>query len=258
MPFADSQSAFARALLDADLPIPANITTARRVQDAARFSVYRNNVISGLIRALAQMFPVTERLVGTEFFAAMAQGFVLGHKPATPLLMDYGANFPDFVATFAPAAGLPYLADVARIEVARIGAHHAADAAPLLVTDLAGVASHALPGLSLVPHPSARLVRSRFPAGSIWAAHQAAEVAPVAAASAETVLVLRPALSVFVHILPPQDVAFAAALLQGHSLGFAAERALLLRPEFDFGAALLGLLGLGAFCASSHEKGDVS
>jgi len=258
MSFAASQAAFASALLDADLPIPANITTVLRVQDAARFSVYRNNVLSGLIRALAQMFPVTERLVGTKFFVAMAHSFVLGNKPASPLLMDYGGHFPDFVATFAPAASLPYLADVARIEAARIGAHHAADAAPLLPTDLAGFASHALPGLNLVPHPSARLLRSRFPAGSIWAAHQEAEVAPVTTASAETVLVLRPTLSVCVHILPPQDAAFAAALLSGQPLGIAAEQALQQRPEFDFGSALLGLVGLGAFCAPGHDMGENS
>ena len=103
--------------------------------------------------------------------------------------------------------------------------------------------------MRLEPHPSAVLVRSNWPIGSIWAAHQQAEVEPVGHSRAETVLLVRPEAEVTVHILPAQDVAFAEALLGGVTLGEAAERAAMADAAFDFGTALVGLVGLGAFVA---------
>lgn len=256
MSFATSQDDFAHALLHPAQPVPAGITTARGTADAARFAVYRNNVFVGLTRALAQRFPVTARLVGAEFFTAMARVYAQDHKPVSPVIIDYGDDFPAFIAGFEPAAEIVYLADVARLEAAWTRAYHAADAAPLALAALGTVPQEALLHLRLRPHPSAALVHSGHPVGTIWAAHQDAAVVPVAHWQAETVLVLRPEMAVNVHILPPQDAIFAQALFAGAALGEAAEAALAREPGFDIGAASVGLLALGAFAGIS--QGGVS
>ncbi|CAN7681314.1 HvfC/BufC N-terminal domain-containing protein [Neorhizobium sp. LjRoot104] len=255
MGFNESQNAFAAALLHPDQPLPRGITTARGTADSSRFAVYRNNVYVGLTTALGQRFPVTKRLVGSDFFAGMARAYTADHKPATPLIMHYGDGFPDFVAAFPPAASLPYLPDVARIEVAWTRAYHAADSLPLGVTALASVAPERISEMALVPHPSARLVLSDFPAGSIWGAHQGETVATVADWHPEAALVVRPAMHVEVHVLPPRDATFAACLLDGATLGEAAQTAFAAAPDFDFGSALIGLIGLGAFSAFESVEG---
>lgn len=249
MRFVTSQNAFAAALIDPHRPLPDGITTARGDQDPLRFAVYRNNVHVGLTTALAQRFPVTKRLVGEDFFTGMARAYVADHKPTSPLLMAYGDDFPDFIAAFPPVATLAYLADVARLEVAWSQAYHAADCAPLEVADLATVPPESLADATLAPHPSARLIRSEHPAGTIWAAHQGETVEPVRDWVSEAVLVVRPQMHVQVHILPPRDVAFAAVMLAGATLGAAAEAAYGANHDFDFGSALVGLIGLRAFCA---------
>ena len=127
MRFAAAQDEFAEALLHSGLPVPHGVTTSRGQADASRFAVYRNNVFVGLTKALSQRFPVTERIVGTEFFAGMSRMFARDHKPATPLIMNYGDAFPEFIEGFEPASALPYLADLARIEAAWTRAYHAAD-----------------------------------------------------------------------------------------------------------------------------------
>lgn len=255
MGHAATEAAFAAAILDPALPPPAGLTTARGAPDEKRFAVYRNNVAVGLRKALAARFPVVERLVGEAFFALIARAYIAGARPASPLLFAYGDDFADFIETFAPAASVPYLADVARIEAAVTRAYHAADAAPLAIAQLAALPPERLAETRLAPHPAAAMVRSRFPVGSIWQAHQSETVAPVSAAGGEAVLVARPGFEVGIHILPTRDAGFAAALFAGEMLGDAAAQALAADPDFDFGGALVGLTGLGAFAVMTRMDG---
>ena len=105
-----TQAAFSAALLDIDLPCPDGLCSANGADPASRFAVYRNNVQSSLINALADSYPVVVQLVGDEFFRAMAGVFVQSHPPHSPLMSDYGSELADFISKFGPAASVPYLA----------------------------------------------------------------------------------------------------------------------------------------------------
>lgn len=124
----DGQSAFRSALRDGTLP--PGVTAAHPAEAARRFAVYRNNVAVSLGQALGRRFPVIQRRVGDEFFAALARAYLAADPPRSPVLMEWGAGFADFLAGFRPLAGWPFMADVARIEWARGLAFHAADAPP--------------------------------------------------------------------------------------------------------------------------------
>ena len=95
---------------------------------------------------------------------------------------------------------------------------------------------------------------SAHPAGSIWSAHQGDEVAPVRDWRAEAVLVVRPGMQVSVHVLPARDAKFAARVLAGETLADAAEAAIAEDGDFDFGAALVGLISLGALRAAAKRR----
>ena len=125
------QSTFAQALLDSSAAVPPAVRGAARRKAERRFAVYRNNVLTGLVSALAARFPVVQRLVGDEFFREMARVYVAQEPPNGPILMQYGETFAAFIDGFAAAAPVPYLGDVARLEMARGRAYHAADVVPL-------------------------------------------------------------------------------------------------------------------------------
>src|SRR3546814_9129893 len=108
------------------------------------------------------------RIGGDEIFRAMSRVYVASAPPHSPIMLDYGASFPDFIERFEPATTLPYLADVARIERAWIEAYHAAEAPALDPAALARFTPDELPPLRLRLHPSVRLVRPRFPALTLW------------------------------------------------------------------------------------------
>ena len=248
--FAALQTDFARALLDPDQAVPAELTSHTARHPQKRFAVYRNNVVVSLVNALRAKFPATERIVGDEFFAAMARIFVTAHPPRSKILHTYGDDFGDFIAAFEPAAALPYLADVARLEAARTRAYHAADAPPLAPAALSNIEPQTIGLLRLTLHPSLQVLRSPHPAVTIWAMNAGeTELGPVENDAAEDALVLRPALDVTVRALPPGGAAFLLALADGGTLADAAEHAASDDARFDLTANLAGLVNCDAIIA---------
>lgn len=240
----DPQRDFAAALLDPGLPPPEGLTGPDGEPSADRFAVYRNNVAVGLIDALADAFPAVRRIVGDEFFRAMARIHALAEPPASPILLDYGAKFAEFIAGFPPATGLPYLADVARIERAWREAYYAAEAEPIDPAALAGLDPNDLPGLGLTVHPSLRLVRSQFPALTIWAMNVGdGEATSVdLTGSGEDVLIVRPHAVVEARSLPEGGLEFIEALRGGETVLGAAAGAQRGCALFDIAANIAGLL----------------
>src|SRR5271156_3983905 len=149
-------AAFATALLDPRSETPTVVTSPNEKAAISRYNVYRNNVTVSLIDALAAVFPATQRLTGVEFFRAMARFHVRAAPPTSPLLFEYGRDFPDFIATYEWARSTPWLADVARVERAWLDAYHAADLEPLSPTALASVPPERLLDISFVSHSAAR------------------------------------------------------------------------------------------------------
>lgn len=253
--FAADQDIFAKALLDPQRPVPAALRSRHAAAPVKRFAVYRNNVVAGLVSAMQAGFPAVERIVGEEFFAAMARCYVVAHPPRSPLMLRYGEDFGDFIASFAPAAGLAYLADVARLETARRKAYHAADAEPIDPARVASIDPQVLSGIVFALHPSIQIVRSRHPVVTIWAMNSGeAELGPIDEGDAEDALVVRSALEVTVRKLPPGGAAFLAALAAGSPFAAAVELASAGDARFDLVANLAGLIGSGAITDLSHSN----
>lgn len=207
-----------------------------------RFAVYRNNVAVGLIRALETRFPAVRALVGEEFFRATARDFIRRHPPASPLLAQFGDALPGFLAGFGPAAELPYLADIARIEAARTRAYHAADLPRLHGEAFAALPPGALERLRIRLHPAVTVIRSPHPVWDILAAANGTE-AEVTGWRPQAVLIDRQGLDVVLRPLPTGTATFLLALAGGDPLPDAAAVAGTDDPDFDLTAALAELIG---------------
>jgi hypothetical protein len=251
--------ALAGALLDPGQPVPAGSVTWNGSDPAARFAVYRNNVVVSLVEALADTFPVTRELVGAPFFDAMARCFVAEQPPRSPILTGYGDGFPGFVAAFEPAKALAYLPDLARLELARVRAYHAADAEALEPTMLAGYLTdpHRLPDMRMTLHPSLTVLSSDHAIVSLWAAHQGeGRIDEVDPALPECALVARVGDDVLVLSVTRGTAAFVAALRTGRSLGDAAGVAAAREPAFDLASALALIIRHSGIVAW-HVPGDL-
>ena len=201
---AGSPSQFAAALLDPSVAV-AGLKVWNGSDPACRLAIHRNNVIASLVDALADTFPVVQELVGSEFFRAMAAVFVRQAPPRSRILAKYGEEFPGFIEQFEPARGVPYLADMGRLEFARVRAYHAADDKAVESEEL----RLAMPGFDQIAQlrhlspASLSLVQSQFAIVSLWAAHPGqGDLTQIDPFEPQDALVLRDGLEVLVLRVP--------------------------------------------------------
>jgi hypothetical protein len=135
-----------------------------------RLSIYRNTIAGTLTKALRLNFPAVERLVGADFFADCAAGYVRHAPPQSAYLNDFGAGFADYLAQEIRASSLPYLADVARLEWA-VSRALVAEAVPAPNwRGLATVDAVLQSEICFRADPSVTLLRLDTPADAIWQA----------------------------------------------------------------------------------------
>jgi hypothetical protein len=225
---------------------------------AARVGIYRNHAFATLGASLQGTFPVICRLVDERFFAYAAHEYLRKHPPHSRCLVEYGADFADFLADFEPCKALPYLADVARFEWALNIAASVREAAPLPPQVLAEVPTNEAAYVALRLQPSLSYVTSSWPIDTIWQANQENEVPLIDLASGGARLeVRRVGDSVGWLRLDPSTFAFRTALTDGLVLAAAMAAATLQDPAFDLAAAVQKIFAEGlavAYCLSSDQK----
>lgn len=254
----ERQRNFAAAILDPNMPVPRGLIGPDREPSEKRFNVYRNNVVAGLVEALKAAYPAVCRIVGHDFFAAMARVYVALEPPRSPVMLDYGETFPDFIERFEPAKSVPYLRDVARLERAWVDAYHAAEAPPADPALLATIDSRSLPQIGFMLHPTVRVVRSSFPVVQIWLMNiDAGEPAAIDISSGgENALVVRPIAEVEVRRLPAGAATFVIGLAAGASVADATALAFDEDGDFDLAGALQDLFAINMIVGWNVREGS--
>ncbi|MCR6553006.1 DNA-binding domain-containing protein, partial [Aeromonas sp. CPF2-S1] len=94
---AQLQQHFADGLLGAHDAIAPHISS-RLFSAESVLQVYRNHFILSLGEVLASSYPAVKAMVGDDFFAAAARGFVLAEPLREGSVMHYGARFGQWLA----------------------------------------------------------------------------------------------------------------------------------------------------------------
>lgn len=240
------QDGFARALLDLAPPSRTDIA-ALAAQPA--FAVYRNTVMKGCIDALQANYPAVTRLVGEEWMRAAAAVYVRETLPQQPMLLHYGDGYADFLARFEPAAELPYLPGVARLDRYWTEVHAERDEPVLDHPAIAMLAAGNYFRTGLQPRAAARWAWfDDAPIYTIWARNRSDHPA-----DAELdwqpggALLTRPRDAVQWVALDRAGCAFLDACAAGGTITDAAQAALAVQGNADLARLMTTLLEAGAF-----------
>ena len=225
---------------------------------AARIGIYRNHFFATFGGLLQGIFPVVCRLVDERFFAYAAHEYLRERPPRSRCLVEFGADFADFLADFEPCKRLPYLADVARFEWALKIAASVREAAPLPRQALTEVPINDAAYIAFRLQPSLSYVISPWPIDAIWRANRKSEVLSVNLASGGVRLEIRRAGgAVAWRRLDPATFAFRTALADGLVLAEALATATQQAPALDLAAAVQHIIAEGlvvAYWLSSEQK----
>jgi len=192
---------------------------------AKRFEIHQKHFIRSITSALEETFPAVVSLVDRRFFAFAADSYIRSRPPVSPCLSEYGADLPDFLAAFPACAGLPYLADVARLEWEIHAAYHAQDRQA---------------DAGSIFRPSARHFTSPFPVHRIWNVALGRAAGPVdVAAGPAYLLIYRVNDDVTIEQLNEPEFRVHRALAEsGGDIALVAHAASELYPGFNIDVAI--------------------
>lgn len=213
-----------------------------------RLKIYRNNIVNSITEALADKLPTCEALVGREFLIAMCRSFALENPPEKGCLNHYGTELPAFIVTFTPAKALPYLADMAALELAMNAAYYAVDDIPLRADDFAIISQDKLADMHLKLRANIRVIQSRFPLLDIKAFCESDQNGELdISAQGGAIMVSRTKFEVQLYPLQEDEAMMLEALIANQTLGEAVQHVLAKHSAFDFGSFLTKHIELETF-----------
>ena len=166
---ADEWDTIAPELVEAVLP-------SSTLDSSARVQVYAGAYSSRLLDVLHEDFPRLAALLGRDGFEQIARDYLRSHPSEHPSLRHLSRAMAAFLERRTDLP--PYLADLARLEWARIDVFDAPDAEPLPVAALRTVRPEDWPHLYLVPIPALQVVRAAWPVHELWAGADPAGLIP--------------------------------------------------------------------------------
>jgi|GEM_PF-471024 len=203
------------------------------IEARTRLDIYRNNVIHSLSCAIADLYPIVKRLVGDQFFNGLAIEFVRLFPPDNSALVLYGQGFVEFIAQHQACAQLPYLSDVAQLELSCHQCFHAVDCDNFEPSQLANIAPEQLGFLTFSLDPAVHLLQSSWPVEEIWQENLKADPQQlnIDQAGGCYLLVFRREFEVQVVDLNPHCFNFISQLKSGLNIAQAWQATLLLAQQ---------------------------
>jgi hypothetical protein len=146
---------------------------------ALRMAVYQNNYAHSLREALKDSYPVVLRLIGEDFFHALAMEFIQSNPPQQASLQSYGLEFIKFISEHEQCQQLPFLTDIAHIEYLYIQCFHGPEQEAINLNHLLAEEENDLPNVVFTAHPNVHMISSDYPSLDIWYANLEDEVAEI-------------------------------------------------------------------------------
>lgn len=251
-PLADLQRALFRAIAGAHddagttaagFAVLGEIRGDERLSPRGRLDVYASMYCARLIDALREDYPRVAALLGPERFGEVAHAYVAAHPSTHPSLRWFGEHFAAFLARDGSAELPPYVADLARLEWARLAVFDAPDAPMLDLDALRRLPPDAWTTLRLRLVPALELIDVAWPVHRIWAAIEAGAPFDATGVGEVHLRVWRQRDGVFQAAMDEAERIALATVAAGETFGALCERvATVTKPEES--AAMAGSLVL--------------
>jgi len=139
-----------------------------RLGPVERLDIYADMYFYRLRDSLAEDFPKVAAVLGGDRFHNLVTDYLLAHPSSHWSLRNLGEALPAYLEGHAPSSSRPFLADLARLEWARIDVFDEENAATLRREDLSGMPPEIIADLRLHLVPACRILRAAWNVASVW------------------------------------------------------------------------------------------
>ncbi|WP_374691621.1 putative DNA-binding domain-containing protein [Accumulibacter sp.] len=157
-----------QAILDGN-PLPG-LFAGEGSGSGGGFGIYLQAYRARLTAALQDNYPVLQRAIGDDAFAALADAYITRRPSTFRSIRWFGDCLSDFLASSREHLAHPSLVDLARMDWATRAAFDAADAEALAATDLAALRAEDWPRHRFRLLPSLQILHLDWQVEPIWRA----------------------------------------------------------------------------------------
>jgi hypothetical protein len=162
-----------------------------------RLDIYAHMYCARLLDVLHEDFPRVTALLGDKYFHEIAHRYLARYPSTHPSVRYVGRHFSEFLGAEVVMEGLPFLADLARLEWARLEVFDAPDAEPLQMAHLQAIPPEGWPALRFRLIPACQILRSAWPVHRVWAAQEETPLYELASPAETVVRVWREGFTVY-------------------------------------------------------------
>jgi hypothetical protein len=224
---------------------------------ARRLAIHRRTYEASLVTALMSKIPATTWLAGSPLVVEAARRFVRESPPSAPCIAEFGSEFPVALSDRPEALSLPYLRAFAELEwlVGQIAI--AVERRPIRRAVVRNVEPAVLIDARYSLQPGLRYLRASWPVDDLMRLYlSAARPERFLLEPADVLVEARGSRGEFrMARLDAGVFAFRRALLEGNTLGDAAERAFGEDAAFDPGGATAAIFDEGLITQITGDDG---
>jgi hypothetical protein len=164
------QDAFTQNLMADDQSIVAHVIGTKKASSELRMGIYGNAYRERLIEALANDYEMLEKLLGEDNFRLLCTSYIKQYPSTYYSLRWFGKDFPTFLE-YSPEKGQhDWEAELAYLEWQFINAFDSANTETISEADAAAIPPEKWPTLSMVFHPSVKLLNLWWNTLDLWKA----------------------------------------------------------------------------------------
>jgi hypothetical protein len=184
-----------------------------RLSAVERLDVYAGMYFFRIRDVLRDEYARTAALLGDDAFHNLVVDYLQACRPSHPSLREVGARLPGFLAAHPTGGDRPWLAELARLERARLELYDGPDTEALTIEALRATPPERFGALRLRPISCHALLENRFGVSALWRGEDAHARSP--APGPETLLVWRRDVEVYHRAVDPEEAGWLRRLEPG-------------------------------------------
>ena len=223
------QKEFWAALTCSDSAVLTSICNEGKLKPSERIDIYRTNVRSLHVSVLMSVFPVCEKILGSDYFKQIAIKYVKENPSHSVDLNEYGDQFPNFIQRLIrqkpELADFQYLADLSQLEWQIQEVYFSADNIKFNMAEFQKACVNQAGEMIFSLQASVSILNSKYPIAELWGMHQsdAAEQEVIVSSQQEYLCVFRDEYQVSLRKINADLYDLMAGIQEGKTLTEIAE-----------------------------------